>query len=101
MAGRSKSATKKNREEQAKKATVEALAVELYQNELGKPEKERKGARTACVEATRRHFVETGEIIHVNYNTILRRAKGGQSIRESQFPQVPRLIVPVVDGADD
>lgn len=82
MAGRPKSETKKARLEQNKKHKLEEKAVANYLEELKKPEMERKGARIVTQEATEAHFRQTGEVINICHNTIIRRAKGCKSIVE-------------------
>lgn len=80
MPGRPKSATKKAQIASNKKSNVEEKAVIIYCEELKKPEKDRKGARTVCLEVEQEHFLRTGELIKICYNTIRRRAGGGRSL---------------------
>lgn len=70
MPGRPKSATEKAQIVSNKKSNVEEKAVIIYCEELKKPEKDRKGARTVCLEVEQEHFLRTGELIKICYNTI-------------------------------
>lgn len=83
MPGHAKSETKKAQLQQEKIKEVRERAVTLYRMELGKEdEKQRKGARTICKEVSDEFFLQTGERLNLDHNTLIRQAKGGKTIDE-------------------
>lgn len=82
MPGRPKSESKKSQIKQDKKKDLEQKAVQVYLEELEKPEEDRKGARVVCREVSNDHFHQTGEIIDLDHNTLRRHAKGGKTLAE-------------------